>query len=160
MPAEPRSWKEMLRSDHKKQWLEASVQEINTIENMGTIEQVPFESVDQEVHKVLGLTWVWKYKVDSTGYVTKFKARLCVRGDQQPKNEMETYASTLAAKTFRTLMAICAEFDLDTHQLDAVNAFPNAHLDETVYVWAPQGWGSCRTCNRRKTLHRGAQFSS
>ncbi|KAM9873229.1 hypothetical protein VDGL01_12693, partial [Verticillium dahliae] len=48
MPAEPRSWKEMLRSGHKKQWLEASVQEVNTIEDMGTIEQVPFESVDQE----------------------------------------------------------------------------------------------------------------
>ncbi|KAG7150913.1 Retrovirus-related Pol polyprotein transposon TNT 1-94 like [Verticillium longisporum] len=150
MPAEPRSWKEMLRSGHKKQWLEASVQEVNTIEDMGTIEQVPFESVDQEVHKVLGLTWVWKYKVDSAGYVTKFKARLCVRGDQQPKNEMETYASTLAAKTFRTLMAICAEFDLDTHQLDAVNAFPNAHLDETVYVWAPQGWGLMQDMQQKK----------
>ncbi|CRK08796.1 hypothetical protein BN1708_009816 [Verticillium longisporum] len=59
------------------EWLEASVQEVNTIENMDTIEQVPFESVDQEIHKVLGLTWVWKYKVDSAGYVTKFKARLC-----------------------------------------------------------------------------------
>ncbi|KAF3352311.1 Cholinesterase [Verticillium dahliae VDG1] len=150
MPAEPRSWKEMLHSDHKKQWLEASVQEVNTIENMDTIEQVPFESVDQEIHKVLGLTWVWKYKVDSTGYVTKFKARLCVRGDQQPKNEMETYASTLAAKTFRTLMAICAEFDLDTHQLDAVNAFPNAHLDETVYVWAPQGWDLMQEMQQKK----------
>ncbi|PNH37587.1 hypothetical protein VD0003_g10283, partial [Verticillium dahliae] len=47
-------------------------------------------------------------------------------------------------------MAICAEFDLDTHQLDAVNAFPNAHLDETVYVWAPQGWGLMQDMQQKK----------
>ncbi|PHH86426.1 hypothetical protein CDD83_10268 [Cordyceps sp. RAO-2017] len=39
-------------------------------------------------------------------------------------------------------MAITAKFDLDTRQLDAVNAFTNALLDEDeeVYVLFPDGY--------------------
>ena len=37
-------------------------------------------------------------------------------------------------------MAITAKFDLDTRQLDAVNAFTNSVLDEEVYVRFPDGY--------------------
>ena len=37
-------------------------------------------------------------------------------------------------------MAITAKFDLDTRQLDAVNAFTNSVLDEDVYVYFPDGF--------------------
>ncbi|KAF9871344.1 reverse transcriptase domain protein [Colletotrichum karsti] len=59
---------------------------------------------------------------------------------------METYASTLAGRSFRSLMAIVARFDLETLQLDAVNAFTNATLDETVYVWFPPGFSRPGYC--------------
>ena len=42
--------------------------------------------------------------------------------------------------TFRTLMAMTAHFDLETHQLDAVNAFVNCDLDESVYMRLPPGF--------------------
>src|SRR5437667_12760020 len=41
---------------------------------------------------------------------------------------------------FRLLMAICARFDLKTHQFDAVNAFTNSTLDETIYCHMPKGF--------------------
>ena len=63
----------------------------------------------------------------------KYKARLCVRGDLQPPTAQNTYAATLAAHTFRALMAIAAAFDLEIWHLNAVNAFTNSSLDETVY---------------------------
>jgi hypothetical protein len=58
--------------------------------------------------KVIPLTWVFTYKLDTDGYLTKFKARICVRGDLQSRSNKGTYAATLAARTFRTLMAMTA----------------------------------------------------
>ena len=37
-------------------------------------------------------------------------------------------------------MALTAHFDLNTAQFDAINAFPNALLDEIVYVKYPDGF--------------------
>ena len=57
------------------------------------------------------------------------KARLVVRGDQQRRGQAEeTCAATLAGRSFRSLMAIAARFDLELLQYDAVNAFVNAKL--------------------------------
>ena len=52
----------------------------------------------------------------------------------------EKRATTLAARTFRTIMAIAAAFDLETMQLDAVNAFLNSKLDEIIYLECPPGF--------------------
>jgi Reverse transcriptase (RNA-dependent DNA polymerase) len=46
----------------------------------------------------------------------------------------------LASTAFRALMAITARFDLETVQMDAVNAFVNCHLDEVVYMKMPPGF--------------------
>jgi hypothetical protein len=46
----------------------------------------------------------------------------------------------LAGKSFRTLVAIAAKFDLEARQLDAVNAFTNSPIDEEVYVTFPEGF--------------------
>jgi hypothetical protein len=80
------------------------------------------------------------YKFDKHGRFQKVKARLVVRGDQQAKNLTEnTYAATLAGRSFRTLMAISARFDLELLQYDAVNAFVNAKLDSDVFMKMPPG---------------------
>ena len=79
-------------------------------------------------------------KFNDDGIVTKFKARICVRGDLQFWNNEDTYAATLAAKSFRLLMALTAKFDLETRQLDAVNAFTNSPLDKEIYVDWPPGY--------------------
>jgi hypothetical protein len=56
--------------------------------------------------------WVFTYKFDPDGFLIKHKARLCARGDLQETTD-ETYAATLAAQTFRFMMAIAAYFDLE-----------------------------------------------
>lgn len=83
--------------------------------------------------------WVFKYKFDSEGLLEKYKARLVARGDMQEINE-ETYATTLAAQTFRALMAITTTFDLEIRQYDAVNAFVNASLPAPIYMTCPEGY--------------------
>jgi hypothetical protein len=89
---------------------------------------------------VLDCKWVYVYKFDKHGRFLKTKARLVVRGDQQAKSLTEnTYAATLAGRSFRTLMAIAARFDLELIQYDAVNAFVNAELEEDVFMKMPLG---------------------
>ena len=38
------------------------------------------------------------------------------------------------------LMAMAAYFDLETRQMDAINAFVNCDLDEVVYMRLPPGF--------------------
>ena len=87
-----------------------------------------------------------RYKFDTDGFLTKYKSRLCVRGDLQRLTLHDTYAATLAAKVFRTMMALTAAFDLDTNQYDVRNAFPHADLDETIYCECPDGFKIAGKC--------------
>ena len=85
--------------------------------------------------------WVYTYKTDDKGFLTACKARLVARGDQQAKGLSEqNYAATLAARSLRTVLAIAARFDLELKQFDAVNAFVNAHLDNSVLMEMPPGY--------------------
>ena len=62
-----------------------------------------------------------------------------MRGDQEKEQEQETYAATLAGRSFRTLIALAAKHDLELIQYDATNAFVNASLDDDVYMTMPLG---------------------
>jgi len=81
---------------------------------------------------------VFKYKLDDQGFLAKYKARIHVRGDLQTTVE-DTYATTLATRIFRALMAIAAFFNIEIRQYDAVNAFTNAQLATPVYCHPPEG---------------------
>ena len=58
----------------------------------------------------------------------------------------DTYAATLAAKVFRTMMALTVAFDLETTQFDVQNAFPHANLDERIYCECPHGFKMAGKC--------------
>jgi hypothetical protein len=83
--------------------------------------------------------WVFTYKFNEDGYLTKFKARLVVRGDLQQVYE-DTYAATLAAQIFRFLVALMAAFGLKAFQYDVLNAFLNAKVNRKIYVQTPEGY--------------------
>src|SRR5882757_6926667 len=109
--------------------------EFDELWNRGTSTPLARASITSG-HRILPLLWVFKYKFDTNGYLTKFKARICVCGDLQDTSQ-ETYAATLAYRTFRALMALTAAFDLEIAQLDAINAFLNSEIDDEVYVGHP-----------------------
>ena len=136
LPLEPKSWKQVQYHPYSSEFKLAADREIQELTKRGTYKWV---SKGTASSPPLPLLWVFKYKFDTDGYLTKFKARLCVRGDLQT-TEQDTYAATLAARTFRALMAISAAFDLEAHQFDAVNAFVNSDLDEEIYCQPPEGY--------------------
>jgi len=142
LPAEPRSYQDAtkLASPHREGFLEAMRFEIQTIQRKGTYKEISWENFDAQ-NEILPLIWVFKYKLDSEGYLTKYKARVCVRGDLQTTAD-DTHAATLAIRIFRALMAIAAYFNLEIRQYDAVNAFTNAKLATPVYCYPPDGFDS------------------
>lgn len=107
------------------------------------LEKKMFDYVDKkdvpENEIILRLMWVLSNKFDEDGFLTRHKARLVARGDLE-FNQDDTYASTLAAQTFRAMASIAAAFDLEIKQYDAVNAFENAKLPHPVYCKCPEGY--------------------
>jgi hypothetical protein len=136
LPPPPKNWRQMLQHPFVEQFKEAAQAEYDELNTQGT-----FEAVDKHriTHRILPLMWNFTYKLDSDGYLTRFKARICVRGDLQI-TQQETYAATLASNVFRTLMAVAAAKDLDITQLDAINAFLNSPIDDEIYVYFPEGY--------------------
>ncbi len=138
LPPEPTNWSELKSHPYRAQFHEASQIEWASVK-ASSVRLVP--RAEANGHYILPLTWVWKYKEDEDGYLTGFKARICVRGDQQPRSDMDTYAATLASTAFRILAACICKYDLETRQYDTINAFTNSDLDELVYTQLPPGFG-------------------
>jgi hypothetical protein len=130
----------MMKHRFAKEFQQAAMKEMTELEKRGT-----YQLVRKSEKSRVPLTWVFKYKFDIDGYLDKFKARLCVRGDLQA-TEQDTYAAILATKTFRAIMAIAAAFDLEIYQYDAGNAFVNSKLDDEIYTDCPDGFDQPGYC--------------
>ncbi len=120
----------MLRHSHAERFRKAAQIEYDAIENRGI-----WQIVDRldENQQIISLKWVFTYKTDLNSYLIKYKARIVIRDDLQMIDSQNVYAITLISKVFRILMTLVAAFDLKTRQLNAINAFLNAHNDEFIY---------------------------
>ena len=136
LPTPPKNWRELLTHTHKEGFLAAANKEIQELTEKETFKYVKRPQNTQ----IIPMLWSFLYKLDSDGYLIKYKARLCVRGDMQRLTLKDTYAATLAAKVFRAIMSMVAIFDLDATQGDVQNAFVHSDLDEVVYCECPHGF--------------------
>ena len=138
LPPPPKTHKDLMGHPYEQEFREAEKVHLKSHEELRTWRVVSKDNANQR--QVLDCMWVSVYKFDKHGRLQKCKARLVVRDDQQARNAQNTYASTLAARSFRTLMAIAARFDLELFQYDVVNAFVNADLNQEVYMKMPLGY--------------------
>jgi hypothetical protein len=120
----------MLRHSHAESFRKAAQMKYDAIENRDIWQIV--NRLDENQQIIL-LKWVFTYKTDSDDYLIKYKARIVIRDDLQMIDPQNVYAITLISKVFRILMILVAAFDLKTRQLNAINAFLNAHNDELIY---------------------------
>ena len=103
--------------------------------------ELPAGPVKKAGHQILDCMWVYTYKLDKHHRLIKCKARLVVRGDQQRNiTSQDTYAATLAGRSFRMLMAIAAKYNLELKQYDVTNAFVHAVIDREIYMRMPRGY--------------------
>ena len=108
---------------------------------MGTWKEVKRTSVPAG-KKILGGTWVFKRKRNPEGKIIKYKARYCVRGDQQVAgvDYFESYAPVTMWYTVRMMFILSIIFNWCTSQVDYTNAFAQAYLKEIVYMEIPKGF--------------------
>lgn len=139
VPAPPDNWQQVLEHPFCNEWRKAAQEELQALEQKHTWDIVP----TPKGIFIVPVRWVFTYKFDDAGYVTKFKARLCVRGDLQRRfgDIGDTRALTLAIRTFRFMMALAAAFDLDIDQMDVSNAFLHAEVSphEEIFVACAPG---------------------
>ena len=145
LPPIPKNLKEARYSRHWGDWKKAMEKEFRSHIEFGIYEEVDMEEAKG---KVIPLMWVYDYKLTVDHFLQRFKARLVARGDQMPDAIRNYYAATLAARSFRLLIAIMAFFDLESCQMDAKTAFLNSYLDEPVYVYHPPGMQKKGKCLR------------
>jgi Reverse transcriptase (RNA-dependent DNA polymerase) len=138
LPPAPKRTRDLLDHPFRKEFEAAQREHLQSHKEMGSFVEADRSQVKE--HQVLGCMWVFVYKTDKHGFLQKHKARIVVWGNHQAQNGLPTRVTTLASTTFRTLMAITAKFDLETQQMDAVNAFVNCDLDETVFMKFPPGF--------------------
>ena len=141
LPPPPRRYCNVARHPFEKEFRRAMEVEFDKLVDQGTFKIVPISEATSQQQLPLPLMWVYMYKYAIGDFLERFKARLVVRGDMARGmwTRSEVYAATLAARSLRLILAIIAYFDLDTIQLDAVNAFGNSDLHEPIYTRFPPG---------------------
>jgi hypothetical protein len=154
---EPTTFEEAIRSEEKEEWTKAMENEMNSLEENKTWELVELP----KGKKAIGSKWVYKVKVDSSGKIEKYKARLCAKGFSQKEgiDYNDTYAAVLKYKSKRIILMLAASMDYELKQLDAITAFLNGTLKEVVYMKQPEGYatndknGNELVCKLSKTLY-------
>jgi len=138
LPPLPQSIRDIETHPFREQFIEAQRDHLESHHQMKSFQET--DKKHAKGQRILSSMWVFVYKTDKHGFLQKCKARLVVCGNQQARGDLPTRATTLASAAFRTLMAITAKFDLETIQMDAVNAFVHCDLDEVVYMKMPPGF--------------------
>ena len=67
--------------------------------------------------KPIGCKWIFKMKSDSKGDVERYKAHLVANGFTQKEgiDYKETFSPVLSKDSFKTIMALVTQFDLELH---------------------------------------------
>jgi hypothetical protein len=80
--------------------------------------------------------WVYKYKFNKSGKLTRLKARLVVCSNCQDVDFWhKMYAAVVCTTTLKVLLAMVTALNLKCYQTDIVIAFLNGHLDNNEHIW-------------------------
>jgi hypothetical protein len=134
----PKTRNMMLKDDHADEYIQAELVELAGIHKHGTFKSV----IAPPGVTPITCRWVYDIKRNKDGSIEKFKARLVVHGYKQVAgiDFNKTFSSTTQIRTFRFLLALSTELDLDITQYDVSNAFLNGFLEEPVFMEYPPGY--------------------
>ena len=137
--SESKHYKDLKGHSYEKDFWDSMTQQIKQHKqdfNSWTI----IDRRESNEHQMLKCQWIFKYKTNKHGELLKCKTRIVMCDNQQHQSELFTRATILAITVLRILLALIARFNLEILQLDAVNAFVHAFLDEVVFMRMPLGY--------------------
>ncbi|GBM15232.1 Retrovirus-related Pol polyprotein from transposon RE1 [Araneus ventricosus] len=122
------SLKEALNKPNSEEWFEALRTEYNAL-----LKNQAWRLVKRPKDKnIIGSKWVLRTKYNVDGSIALWKARLVAKGFAQIPDV--DYQETFAPGSIRTVMAYCAENNLEIFQLDFTMAYVNGDLDEEIFM--------------------------
>jgi hypothetical protein len=151
---EPTYKEDQSRSDWPE-WKKAIQIELDALKAAGTWELVerPTDT------NVVDLKWVFRVKKDADGNISKWKARLVVRGFTQVYgvDYFETFTPVAKLASIRSILAIAARNDWDISMFDFHSAYLNGELDEDIFMEQPPDYETadrgCYVVKLHKTLY-------
>jgi hypothetical protein len=132
---------EALKASDRKQFIKAMKDEVQQHEELGHWQLVKRADLPEGT-KILPSVWAMKRKrrID-TREVYKWKARLNVHGGKQEygTHYTETYSPVIGWATIRLFLILSIIFKWHTRQLDFVLAYPQADIEQELYMELPAG---------------------
>ncbi|KAL2887285.1 Copia protease [Ceratocystis lukuohia] len=152
MPSTPAHYKESLTCWMADEWKEAREAHLQTHAKANSWDEI--DSAKAAGDRVLDNKWVFFYKTDESGtYFKSCKARLTIRGDQQPKDPSAVlYAATLSSVSLRMILVLALRKDMSVTQWDVSNAFMNATLPRPIYMKMYAGGQKNRILRTKKAI--------
>lgn len=135
---QPKNIREAMRGKFWKYFLRAMLMEMESLMNLKVWEVTKLP----KGKKAINSRWVYAYKLDPYGYITRFKARLVAVGYTQQKGSdyNETHSPVVKSKVVRLLIAMSAVLGMSVEQLDVDTAYLYGTLTETNYMRLPHGF--------------------
>ena len=106
-----------------------------------SFEIVHRHSIPRE-QRILNAVWTFRRKTTPTGQVYRHRSRLCVDGSRQQQgiDYTKSYSPVVSWSTLRLLFILSIILDLKSRQVDYVQAFPQAELNEDIYMRISAGF--------------------
>ena len=152
-PDDPSSLTEAKNFNNWPEWKKAIQAELEQLTEFGTwiLVECPKDAIP------IPNKWVFRKKYNKEGELTKYKARLVVKGfAQRPGFDYtDTFAPVVHLETIRAILAIVPSQKLVIRQMDVKGAYLNGILKEKVYMCQPEGFndGTNHVCWLQKTLY-------
>jgi hypothetical protein len=129
---DPRTHKEALSCPEREKWIIVMKKELDSFRkhNIYRLAKLPLSRC------AVGCKWVFKTKRDTTGSITRYKAKLVAQGYTQRKglDFQETFAP-VAQMTSQCIVIITAAAEsLELFQIDVKNAYLNGEIDTDIYM--------------------------
>ena len=139
----PKSYKEATQGPESAQWRAAMQAEVDLLHQKNCWDLVRSSDMPPGIRAIPG-QWVYKKKRKDEDGPVRYKARWVIRGNQLSdsyfEQDRDSYAPVVSATTSRILFAAAAHYGWTILQADAVLAFLNGKLKDTVYMKQPHGF--------------------
>jgi hypothetical protein len=138
LPA-PQSYKEAISGPEASHWKIAMEEEINLLQHKHCWDLIHLTNVPSHTRPIPG-RWVYAKKLKDNGSI-QYKARWVIRGNLLAPSHFEqdadTYSPVVTATISHILFTAAAHYSWHILQADAVLAFLNGKLRDTVYMHQP-----------------------
>ena len=129
----------MADTENIEAWRKAAAKEINQLEEKHCWEEC--QKSEAKGESIIPSTWVFRRKRNPAGDITKYKARICLRGDLMDSNE-ESFAPVCSWSSVRLFLVIAMILKWNTISVDYNNAFIQAILKKPMFMSIPRGFKS------------------